>query len=86
MELSSFRIAEDINRKKEALLEQRKRLEQGSWSLGVKIELKTGYSDMGRAYTVTAEFDGDMTVEICKSVKDILNRRIEALEKEFKEL
>jgi len=41
---------------------------------------------MGRDYTTTAAFKEDITSEICQAVKDVVSRRIEALEKEFKEL
>lgn len=86
MELSTFKIAEEINYKKEDLKKQLKSLNHGSWSLGVKIELKTGYAEMGRDLTTTVEFEKDISVEICAAIKNIINRHIDALDKEFKEL
>lgn len=86
MELSTFKIAEEINYKKEDLKNQLKSLSHGSWSLGVKITLKTGYADMGRDLTTTLEFKNNISVEICAAIKDIINRHIDALDKEFNEL
>ncbi|MBQ7899346.1 MAG: hypothetical protein IJ307_05785 [Bacteroidales bacterium] len=86
MELSTFKIAEQINSKKDYLKEQLKHIDAGAWRLGCKLELKTGYAEMGRDLTTTAEFKEDVTEEICKAVKDVIIRRIEALEAEFKEL
>lgn len=86
MELSTFKIAEEINCKKENLKKQLESLNNGSWSLGVKIGLKTGYADMGCDLTTTAEFEKDISVEICAAIKNIIARHIDALDKEFKEL
>ena len=86
MELSTFKIAEDIYYKKEALKEQLKSLNHGSWHLGVEITLKTGYADMGRDLTTTVKFEKDISVEICAAIKKIIDRHIDALDKEFKEL
>mgnify|MGYP003298733598 CR=1 FL=1 len=80
MELSTFKIAEEINCKKEDLKEQLKSLNHGSWSL------KTGYAEMGRDLTTTVEFKKDISVEICAAIKNIIDRHIDALDKEFKEL
>ncbi len=86
MELSTFKIAEEINNKKEDLENQLKIFSHGSWNLGVKIELKTGYAEMGRGLTTTVEFKKDISVEICAAIKNIISRHIDALDKEFKEL
>lgn len=86
MELSNFKIAEKLQLEINELKEQLKHIDEGSWRLGVKLVLKTGYSDMGRDHTTTAAFNGNITREICQAVKDVVSRRIEALEKEFKEI
>lgn len=86
MELSTFKIAEEINCKKEDLKQQLKSLYHGSWSLGVKIVLKKGDVDMGRDLTTTLEFEKDISIEICAAIKNIIDRHIDALDKEFKEL
>ena len=85
MELSTFRIAEEIYCKKENLKEQLEHLNHVSWSLGVKIELKTGNAGMGCDPTAV-EFEKDISVEICAAIKNIIDRHIDALDKEFKEL
>ena len=86
MELSTFKIAKEINCKKENLKEQLKSLNHGSWSLGVEIKLKTGYAEMGRDLTTTVKFEKDISVEICAAIKNIIDKHIDALDKEFKEL
>lgn len=86
MELSNFKIAEKLQLEINELKEQLKHIDDGAWRLGVKLVLKTGYSDMGRDYTTTAEFKESITSEICQAVKYVVSRRIEALEKEFKEI
>ena len=86
MELSNFKIAEKLQLEISELKEQLKHIDDGAWRLGVKLVLKTGYSDMGHDYTTEAAFKEDVTSEICQAVKDIVSRRIEALEKEFKGL
>ena len=86
MELSNFKIAEKLQLEISELKEQLEHIDEGAWSLGVELVLKTGYSDMGRDYTTKAAFKEDITIEICQAVKDVVSRRIEALEKEFKEL
>lgn len=86
MELSNFKIAEKLQLEISELKKQLKNIDEGAWRLGVKLVLNTGYSDMGRDYTTTAAFGENITSEICQAVKDVVSRRIEALEKEFKEL
>lgn len=86
MELSNFKIAEKLQLEISELKEQLEHIDEGAWRLGVKLVLKTGYSDMGQDYTTTAAFNENITSEICQAVKDVVSRRIEALEKEFNEL
>lgn len=86
MELSNFKIAEKLQLEINELKKQLERIDEGAWRLGAELVLKTGYSDMGRDYTTTAAFNENITSEICQAVKDVVNSRIEALEKEFKEL
>lgn len=86
MELSNFRIAEEIVRKKEELQEQLKNLDKGSWGLGAEIKLKTGYSDMGHDFTTTVKLEKDIALEVLGAVKDIIERHIEMLNEEFNEL
>ena len=86
MELSNFKIAEKLQLEISELKEQLEHIDEGAWRLGVELVLKTGYSDMGRDYTTKAAFKEDITSEICQAVKEVVSRRIEALEKEFKEL
>lgn len=86
MEISQFKIAEEVYRKAEDLKEQLKKLDSGSWGLGIKIEVKTGYSDMGRDFTNTLELKGDIGVEACSAIKEVIFKKLEALDKEFKDL
>lgn len=86
MELSNFRIAEEIVRKKEDLQEQLKNLNQGSWGLGAEIKLKTGYADMGHDFTTTVKLEKDIALKALSAVKDIIERHIDVLDKEFKKL
>lgn len=86
MELSNFKIAEKLQLEISELKEQLKYIDEGAWRLGVELVLKTGYSDMGRDYTTKAAFKENIASEICQAVKYVVSRRIEALEKEFKEL
>lgn len=86
MEISQFKIAEEVYRKKEDLKEQLNNLEAGAWGLGIKIEVKTGYSDMGRDFTRTIELKGDIGIEACSAIKEVILKSLEALDKEFKEL
>lgn len=86
MELSNFKIAEKIQLEISKLKEQLNHIDAGAWRLGVELTLKTGNSYMGSDLVTIAEFKEDISSEICQAVKDIVSRRIEALEKEFKEL
>lgn len=86
MEISQFKIAEEVYRKKEDLKEQLENLDQGYGSLGIKIEVKTGYSDMGRDITRTIKLEGDIGGEAYRAIKGVIVKNLEALDKEFKDL
>ena len=86
MELSTFKIAEEINCKKENLKEQLESLNNGAWDVGVKIEVPTGTVGLGYPPITTLMFEKDISVEICTAIRNIIDRHIDALDKEFKEL
>lgn len=86
MEQSIFDKAQEIQDSKQELEEQLKKLKRGSWGLGIKIKLKTGYADMGRDLTVDVELEKDISVEICAAIQNIISRHIDALNVEFKKL
>ena len=60
-------------------------LKGGHWDK-TKIELKTGYSDMGMDFTVSTVFDEEIGNELHDFIVDTIKKKINDLEKEFEEL
>ena len=60
--------------------------ENGSPSHGLKIIVKTGYSDMGYDFTCEMETRGDLAMEIWCLVREHIKGKMNKLETEFEEL
>lgn len=60
-------------------------LKGGYWNK-VRIELKTGYSDMGMDITRSTVFDEEIGNELHDFIVDTIKKKINDLEKEFEEL
>lgn len=82
MDLSTFRIAEEIHSEMSELKKQLKDLENGNFRGGVDVGF-TG--SMG--FKIIVQLTGnEVSSEIGVAVRDIVRNRIETLEKEFREL
>lgn len=86
MEKEKFERAKLITNEIEDLKSQLKSLEGSQWDKGVIIEVKTGYSDMGRDLHARANFDDVVGLAIGMSVRTIVENRIKKLEDEFNAL
>lgn len=86
MDKEKFERAKLITNEIEDLKSQLKSLEGSHWDKGVIIEVKTGYSDMGRDLHARANFDGVVGLAIGMDVRTIIENRINKLEDEFKSL
>lgn len=82
MDLSTFRIAEEIQSEMSELKQQLKELENGNFRGGVDVGF-TGSTGFAIRIQITGN---KVSSEIGASVRDIVRNRIEALEKEFREL
>ena len=60
-------------------------LKGGYWDK-IRIELKTGYSDMGRDITRSTVFDEEIGYKIRDFINETINNEIAKLEKEFETL
>lgn len=85
MDIEKYNEAVKIKDEIDDLESELKSLKAGQCN-DIKIELKTGYSDMGRDFTTTARFKGDTAAEIYMAISDIIKRRIAQLEQQFDEL
>ena len=86
MDKEKFERAKMITDEIEDLKSQLKSLDKSHWDKGVIIEVKTGYSDMGRDLHARANFDNVVGLAIGMSVRTIVDNRINKLEDEFKSL
>ena len=86
MDKEKFERAKLITNEIEDLKSQLKSLEGSHWDRGVIIEVKTGYSDMGRDLHARANFDYVVGIAIGMSVCTIVENRIKKLEDEFNAL
>lgn len=86
MDKEKFERAKMITNEIEDLKRQLKSLDKSHWDKGVIIEVKTGYSDMGRDLHARANFDNVVGLAIGMSVHTIVENRINKLEDEFKSL
>ena len=59
---------------------------KGGYCDNVRIELKTGYSDMGMDITRSTVFDEEIGYKIRDFINDIISNKIAELEKEFENL
>lgn len=82
MDLSTFRIAEEIHSEMSELKKQLKELENGNFRGGVDVGF-TGST----GFKIIVQLTGnEVSSEIGVAVRDIVRNRIETLEKEFREL
>lgn len=84
MEYSNFKIASELMKEKEALKKNLNDLDRGIFSSGIRMIVSINYTNGD--FTAEVNIDGEVCMEIGKAVKDAIRNRIEALEKEFKEL
>lgn len=82
MDLSTFRIAEEIQSEISELKQQLKELENGNFRGGVDVGF-TGSTGFAIRINITG---GKVCSEIGTAVRDVLRNRIEILEKKFMEL
>ena len=85
MDLEKYKRAVEIKDKIYSLQKNLEDLKGGYWDK-TYIELKTGYSDMGRDYTVSTTFDKEIGYKIHEFINDTINNKIAELEKEFENL
>lgn len=86
MEKEKYEIAKIITSEIEDLKRELKSLDGSQWTSGVQLEVKTGYSDMGRDLTARATFNGIVGTAIGNAVRAIVENRISQLEKQFNDL
>lgn len=85
MEEEKYKRAVDIKGRIYSLQRNLEDLKGGYWD-EVRIELKTGYSDMGMDFTVSTTFDEEVGNELHNFIVDTIKNKINNLEKEFEEL
>lgn len=85
MEEEKYKRAVEIKSKIYSLQKNLEDLKGGCWDK-TRIELKTGYSDMGMDYTASTTFYEEIGYKIRDSINDIIKNKITELEKEFENL
>mgnify|MGYP003421912135 CR=1 FL=1 len=85
MEEEKYKRAVEIKDKIYSLRKNLEDLKGGYWDK-TKIELKTGYSDMGMDITRSTVFDEEIGYKIRDFINGIISNKIAELEKEFKSL
>lgn len=85
MDVEKFNSAIDLRGKIDCLNNNLSDLKRGLWN-EVKIELKTGYSDMGRDLTCKTTINGEIGWKIEAAIKKIITEQIDELEAQFNEL
>jgi hypothetical protein len=85
MKEEKYKKAVEIKNKIYSLQKNLENLEGGNWDKP-RIELKTGYSDMGMDITRSTVFDEEIGYKIYDFIKDTINNKIAELEKEFESL
>lgn len=85
MDLEKYKRAVEIKGKIYSLQKNLEDLKGGHWDK-TKIELKTGYSDMGMDFTVSTVFDEEIGYKIRDFINSIISNKIAELEKEFENL
>lgn len=85
MKEEKYKKAVEIKGKIYSLQKNLEDLKGGHWDK-TKIELKTGYSDMGMDFTVSTVFDEEIGYKIRDFINDTINSKIAELENEFENL
>jgi hypothetical protein len=85
MEEEIYKRAVEIKGKIYSLQKNLEDLKGGYWDK-TRIELKTGYSDMGRDLTRSTVFDEEIGYKIHDFINETISNKIAELEKEFKAL
>ena len=85
MEEEKYKRAIEIKDKIFSLQRNLEDLKGGYWDK-TKIELETGYSDMGMDITRSTVFDEEIGYKIRDFINDTISNRIAELEKEFENL
>ena len=85
MKEEKYKRAVEIKDKIYSLQKNLEDLKGGHWDK-TRIELKTGYSDMGMDFTVSTTFDEEIGYKIRDFINDTINKKIAELEKEFENL
>ena len=85
MDQEKYKRAVEIKDKIYSLQKNLEDLKGGHWDK-TRIELKTGYSDMGMNFTVSTTFDKEIGYKIRDFINDIISNKIAELEKEFENL
>lgn len=85
MVLEKYKRAVDIKNKIYSLQKNLEDLKGGHWDK-TRIELKTGYSDMGMDFKCSTTFDEEIGYKICDFINETINNKIAELEKEFENL
>lgn len=85
MEEEKYKKALEIKGKIFSLQKNLEDLKGGHWD-EVRVELKTGYSDMGMDLTRSTTFDEEIGYKIRDFINDIISHKIAELEKEFETL
>lgn len=85
MDLEKYKRAVEIKDKIYSLQKNIEDLKGGYWDK-MRIELKTGYSDMGMDITRSTTFDEEIGYKVREFINDTINNKIAELEKEFESL
>jgi hypothetical protein len=85
MEEEKYKRALEIKGKIFSLQRNLEDLKGGYWD-EVRIELKTGYSDMGMDIVRSTVFDEEIGIQLHNFIVDTINKKIDDLEKEFEAL
>ena len=85
MKEEKYKRAVEIKGKICSLKENLKDLKGGFWDK-MRIELKTGYSDMGMDITRSTVFDEEIGYKVRDFINDTINNKIAELENEFENL
>ena len=86
MDKEKYKRARIIDSEINELKKELKSLEGSHWDKGVIIEVKTGYSDMGRDLHARSTFDEEVGSRLGDAVRTIVENRIKELEYEFNAL
>ena len=85
MDVEKYEKAVKIRGKIYSLQQNLEDLKGGYWDK-VRVELKTGYSDMGMDITRSTVFDEEIGNDLHKFIVDTIKKKINDLEEEFENL